>query len=123
MIEVWKDIPNWDGVYQVSNLGRVRSRDRVTVGVNGRIYKFKGRILKQSINSDGYLVLLLKYGRGTQKMARVHRLVMETFVPNTYSKETVNHIDLNKANNNITNLEWATRSEQNYHYHANKNRV
>ena len=108
MQEVWKDISGYDGYYRVSNLGNVMS-------VGGRKGTRANPItLKQSVNHDGYMKVRLIYN-GKDVTARVHRLVAETFIENTEGKDTVNHIDGNKKNNCVDNLEWADRSEQMYH--------
>ena len=97
MEEIWKDIKGFEGIYQVSNLGRVK---RVKTG----------RILKSDMNSKGYLrVGLCKNSIKSNK--RVHRLVAETFIPNPDNKSEVNHIDENKTNNSLDNLEWMTTKE------------
>ncbi len=101
MQEIWKDVPNYEGLYQVSNLGRVRSNH------NTRYHKPK--ILK-SIPRSGYVSVILcknKY----HKNVFIHRLVAECFVPNPQNKPCVNHIDGNKANPCATNLEWCTQKE------------
>lgn len=109
MQEVWKDITGYEGYYQVSNLGRVRSVDRMVKGKKENLRFVKGRILQPNL-SEGYLMVgLCKSGR--QSTIRVHRLVAEAFIPNPENKRTVNHIDENKLNNTITNLEWATDKE------------
>lgn len=77
----------------------------------------KARILQQRLNTDGYPIVKLTYF-GKKKTAKVHRLVAEAFIPNLENKETVNHIDGNKINSHISNLEWADRSEQLYHAYA-----
>ena len=95
--EVWKDIEGYEGRYQVSNLGRVK---RVTTG----------RILKSCKNRGGYLyVNLCKQGVVSNK--RIHRLVAQAFIPNPENKSDINHIDEDKTNNTVTNLEWTTRKE------------
>lgn len=97
MEEVWKDIKGYEGLYQISNLGRVK---RVTTG----------RILKGDKNKDGYLLVkLCKNSIGSNK--RIHRLVAEAFIPNPENKPQVNHIDENKINNRVDNLEWVTANE------------
>ena len=102
MEEEWKDIKNYEGLYQVSNWGRVKSLG------NGKNYKY-GRILKQSKNGRGYLfVSLCKSGK--KKNYTIHRLVAETFIPNPDNLPQVNHKDENKNNNKVENLEWCTPS-------------
>ena len=109
MQEVWKDITGYEGYYQVSNLGSVRSVDRMVKGKKESLRFVKGRILQPNL-SEGYLMVgLCKSGR--QSTIRVHRLAAEAFIPNPENKRTVNHIDENKLNNTITNLEWTTDRE------------
>lgn len=101
--ELWKDIKEYEGIYQVSNLGRIKS------------LKFmKEKILKPKKTSKGYLQVLL-YKNGKRKYFRIHRLVAETFVPNPYNKPEVNHIDGDKENNKENNLEWTTIQENRKH--------
>ena len=107
MIEEWKDIPRFDGCYQVSNFGNVRS---FSVSHKGfRRKEPKARAL--SLTHDGYQKVRL-VANGKDITVRIHRLVAEMFVPNPDGKETVNHIDGNKQNNRADNLEWADRTEQ-----------
>lgn len=103
MEEIWKPIANQRG-YFVSNLGRVwseRTRRIMTP-------------VQRSKNAP-YLSVVLRNDDGTQKTHNIHRLVAETFIPNPDGKETVNHLDGNKRNNEVSNLEWATRSENDRH--------
>ena len=97
MKELWKDIKEYEGIYQVSNLGRVK---RVETD----------RVLKGSKNKKGYLRVDL-YKNGSQSNKRIHRLVAQAFIPNPENKSQVNHIDENKTNNVISNLEWTTAKE------------
>ena len=114
---MWKDIKGFEGIYQVSNLGEVRSLDR-TVSFNGKSMAIKGEIKKQSLVNKGYMkVTLYKNNVGTGKY--VHRLVAETFINNKDNKPTVNHKDFNKLNNNVDNLEWNTYFENNQHSFVN----
>ena len=108
MSEVWKDIPDFEGSYQVSNMGRVRSVDRVVTYKDGRMGKYKGRVLKPPINSGGYKIIKLSNdNRVTNK--RVHRLVLEAFKPHVNMEDLqVNHMDGDKLNNHLINLEWVT---------------
>ena len=98
MEEIWKDIKGYEGLYQVSNLGRVKSKERE---------RTKGGILKPSIVRNYYRVILCKNGK--TKSYAVHRLVAETFIPNINNYEVVNHKDENKLNNSESNLEWCTQ--------------
>lgn len=104
-MEIWKDIVGYEGLYQVSNLGRIRSLDRYD-----RLGRFhKGKIRASKDNGKGYLVLPLKHN-GVQKMISVHRTVAMAFIDNPNELPEVNHIDGNKTNNHSSNLEWCDRS-------------
>lgn len=106
--EIWKDILGYEGFYQVSNLGRVRSVDRIVKGSFGSQHK-KSIILAPAINTAGYYsVALTRNAKG--KTFRVHRLVAEAFIPNPGNYPIINHKDENKLNNNVNNLEWCTYS-------------
>lgn len=108
MKEEWKDIKGFEGVYMISNYGRVLSLPRHGSHTTEPI------IRSISLTKDGYQkVRLLHCGKDTT--ARIHRLVAEAFVDNPDGKETVNHIDGNKENNRADNLEWADRHEQMVH--------
>ena len=106
--EIWKDVAEYEGFYQVSNKGNVRSvarKDSI-----GR--KRDGRILKPAYDRGGYLnVGLCKNGKSKTK--NVHRLVAETFIPKPKGFLEVNHKDENKSNNRVENLEWCTREYNN----------
>lgn len=92
--EIWKDILGYEGLYQVSNFGRVKS------------LKFgKERILKLTKDKDGYLIVNL-YKAGRIKTVKVHRLVAEAFLPNPDNLPLINHKDEDKSNNIVSNLEW-----------------
>jgi hypothetical protein len=96
--EVWKDIKGFDGLYQVSNLGRIKS---LRYGTN---------ILKPFLTGKGYLTVDLCF-KGKRKSVRVHRLVADAFIPNPTNKSQINHINGNKKDNSVKNLEWNTQSE------------
>ena len=100
-MEIWKDIPGFEGLYQASNEGRIRSLTR-------QVYNYikPGRILKSNIKNSGYLYLSISNGNNKFKHANVHRLVALAFIPNPDSKPQVNHKDGNRLNNNVDNLEW-----------------
>lgn len=106
MEEVWKDIPDYEGLYQISNFGNVKSISRMS-------YKRKCEtiIKKPCLSGKGYLKVTLCKD-GTKKYVFIHRLVAQMFIPNPENKLTVDHIDRNKLNNNVNNLRWATYSEQ-----------
>lgn len=97
MNEIWKDIEGYDGKYKISNFGNVYSEK-------------SNRILKYNINKQGYSYVVLT-NEGYRKTHKIHRLVAQAFIPNTENKLEVNHIDENKTNNNVNNLEWSTRKE------------
>jgi len=109
MEEEWKDIKGYEGFYQISNLGRVKSLG----GWCGTV-KRKPIIRSTSFTHDGYEKVRLIH-KGKDRTVRIHRLVAEAFIPNPYKKDTVNHIDGNKQNNVVSNLEWINRSEQMIH--------
>lgn len=112
-MEAWKDIPGYEGLYQVSNYGRVKGLER-SVENNHRSHRPE-RIVAQSeagkpTNGQRYLQVGL-WHNGKVKRFLVHRLVAEAFVPNPESKGTVNHKNTNKHDNRAENLEWATQKE------------
>lgn len=113
MEEVWKDIIHYEGMYQVSNLGRVRAVDRIVDSapeVGSRIAY--GHILSITMNERGYMkVTLYKHNKGKQEY--IHRLVAMAFIPNPENLPQVNHKDENKSNNEVSNLEWCSCSYNN----------
>ena len=113
--EVWRDIEGYEGLYQVSNMGRVKSlgrKDRF-----GRV--IKERILEPAVTHNGYLRVGLHVD-GKRKMLRVHRLVCEAFHENPDNKSEVNHVNENKTDNRACNLEWSTRTENCNHGSRNE---
>ena len=118
MQEEWRDVVGYENVYQVSNLGNVRSVDRYYNQVNGKNgncnHIYKGRTLKQFKNNAGYMQVQLSY-RYKSIPKRVHRLVAEAFLDNPNNYKCVNHIDGSKENNNVNNLEWCSYSHNNRH--------
>ena len=113
MIEIWKDISGYEGLYQVSNLGRVKSLEK-WVQNHGKLQHHPEKIKKLCIKPNGYLTLQL-YKDNKPKNCHVHRLVAEAFLPNPDNKSTVNHINGDKQDNRAANLEWSTYTENNKH--------
>ena len=113
MEEQWVDIAGYEGICQVSNYGRLRSLDRVDAAG----HKLKGRIRKHGIDTDGYHIIgLCKDGK--MRTFKVHRLVMESFSGMSSTALEVNHIDGNKGNNHVDNLEWSTCKDNHEHAKA-----
>ena len=117
----WVDIPGYVGYYQVSNVGQVKSLDRVVDFYNRHNKTFvprlrKGTLLKPSTAPNGYLIVTLQK-EGVKKWKTVHRLVAETFIDNVYNLPQINHIDCIKVNNHYKNLEWCTPSQNLLHAH------
>lgn len=116
--EVWRDIWSFEGSYQVSNFGNVRSLDRYIYHPRmGKIFR-KGKMLKQSYASKGYKQVCLN-DNGRTTTFRVHRLVAMMFIENPDNLETVNHIDGNKENNHVSNLEWCSVADNLRHASVN----
>lgn len=116
--EVWKDIKDHKN-YMVSNLGRVRSKDRSNgIDSKGRVLFKPGTILRFAVDSAGYyMARLFEWGVKPKKIhsKKVHRLVAEAFIPNPENKPQVNHKKGNRKDNRATELEWATSEENMYH--------
>lgn len=118
MKEEWRNIPEYEGLYAISNLGRVKSLARIVKRKDGTRQKYETRILRHHISNKGYhQVELRKNSRS--KYPLIHRLVAEVFIENPDNKPQVNHIDGNKGNNRIDNLEWVTSSENAIHAFKN----
>ena len=115
---MWKDIPGYEGLYQASDMGEIKSIRRwVNNGQpSGRYVEEK--ILKPVLSGRGYeQVMLRKNGKSVHQY--VHRLVALTFLANPSNKKAINHKDGNKRNNSVNNLEFVSYSENNYHAYAN----
>jgi len=114
MIEEWKDVQGYEGSYQISDYGKVKSLQRKvnTRNVGGRISKEK--ILKSSLNAYGYPLVVLCCNN-IRTTTLVHRLVAKAFINNLNNCPQVNHKDGNKQNNKLENLEWVTQSENEKH--------
>jgi hypothetical protein len=115
-MDLWKDIPNYEGLYQANILGEIRSLDHIRKNGNNQ-YIQKGKLLKFNKNPNGYLQVRLSKN-GVAKTYRVNRIIALTFIDNPLNKKTVNHINGNKQDNRVENLEWATMKEQIKHQHS-----
>lgn len=116
-IETWEFINEFEGLYQISNTGRVKSIERNEsynrYGVD--LMRIRNeRILKQGYTKDGYKMCILNKGNVSYNKS-IHRLVAEAFITNPENKPRVNHIDRNRGNNKVSNLEWATHEEDSHH--------
>jgi len=112
--EIFKDIQEYVGIYQVSNYGRIKSLSRLQKIHHGNYITLKERFLKPGIHRQGYLLIVL-CKNGICKTYQVHRLVAKYFIPNLQNKPEVNHKNGKKEENHIWNLEWCTPSENQKH--------
>ena len=106
-MEIWKDVPGFEGIYQVTRDGRVRSLDRTTLYKDKHLRFVSGREMKPFMDRHGYKVVTLKKNR-YKKHWFVHRIVGITYIPNPDNLPQINHKDEVKTNNNVENLEWCT---------------
>lgn len=114
MKELWKDILDYEYKYQISNYGRVKIKENISQRMNMgelRDYVQKSKIMNPTRNGYGYLKVRLTDINGKAKNLYVHRLVALHFIPNPKNEPQVNHINGDKTDNNINNLEWNSRSE------------
>jgi hypothetical protein len=109
MNETWKPVRGYENSYEVSDLGRLRSLDRAVKNNKG-IANLRGKVLKLSYSNGGYYSYRFK-----GKTIRLHRIVAQSFVTNPENKPQVNHIDGNRKNNMVNNLEWVTNRENKIH--------
>lgn len=118
-MEIWKPVKNYEGLYEVSNIGRVRSLTRYVTNydINNKNYSkrlYIGKIIKGTIQKTGYKRVILSNGK--QKDYKfVHQLVAESFIPNPENKSCINHKNGRKLDNRANNLEWCTYKENNRH--------
>ena len=110
--EIFKDIPDYMGYYQVSNFGNIRSVDRKVTYRDGKKVFYRGK--ERATSKSEYNLAVLSKG-GKIRAFKVSRLVAKLFIPNPKKLKVVNHIDGNKHNDHFSNLEWCTTSENNIH--------
>ena len=116
--EEWRDVVGYEGLYQVSNMGIVKSLSRRIVYKDGREYNYPSKVMKNQKVSTGYRSVTL-YRVNGKKQYYVHRLVAETFIPNPNNLSDVNHKDGCKTNNILSNLEWCSHSDNQKHAYKN----
>lgn len=113
-MEEWRDIPGYNGYYQISNMGRVKSSDRSVLSKDGRTKKLRGKILIPRKCSNGYLAMSLSLN-GNVGQPLLHRLVAIAFVKGFEEGKEVNHINEDKTDNRASNLEWITHQKNSVH--------
>lgn len=113
--ETWKDIPGYEGKYQISNLARVKSLERTRINIKGAgVFPVREKILKGCIGKEGYPLVSLSKDSQVRHF-RIHRLVAIAFIPNPMNKPTVNHKNGIRRDTRLENLEWCTNSENHLH--------
>lgn len=113
MCEVWKDIDGFEN-YQISDLGRIKSKQRIVTNQNGSYVKSE-KILKTHVMKCGYLAIVLRDKEQKRHLLKIHRLLAENFIPNPNNYPFINHIDGDKTNCNLDNLEWCTPKQNTQH--------
>ena len=109
--EIWATVKGYEGIYEVSTFGNVRSVDRKIECSNGRVSVLKGKIISTSCNPDNGYVYVMLYKGGTMKKHYVHRLVATAFIPNPDNLPDVDHINEDVTNNTLENLQWLSHKD------------
>lgn len=112
--EIWKPIEGYEGYYQVSTFGNVRSLDRLVLDKNCKSRFIKGVQIKPCVHHKGYLEVHLSKDN-EEKIFKVHRLVAQAFIPNPEGLPQINHKNCDKTDNHVFNLEWCTNTENHKH--------
>ena len=118
MQEIWKAVRGYEGFYQVSNEGRIRGVDRIVRSKGSGTRQYYGQILSTPVASNGYNIVTLYNNTGKRISASVHRIILDAFQPNNDPNLECNHINGNKNDNRLKNLEWVTHSENKLHAFA-----
>lgn len=113
--EIWKDVFGYEGLYQISNFGNLKSMDKIAINPRYGNQKLNGKTISTHKNKKtGYISCKIYKGSGA-KTVKIHRLVAQSFIPNPYNKPQVNHKNGVKSDNNVKNLEWVTARENQIH--------
>jgi hypothetical protein len=110
----WRDVPGYEGLYQVSSDGMVRSVDRTVLRSDGTYRFYASQVLNIYEGKSGYMHVIL-HKDGKRKNMYVHRMVADAFIPKMDGKDVVNHKDYDRRNNTVNNLEWCTCRENIHH--------
>lgn len=114
--EIWKDVKDYEGFYQISSYGNIRSLNKRVIINNKECIIDRIKLLKKRKCKQGYEIITITYNKKV-KCFKIHRLVAQAFLENINNKRCVNHKDFNKSNNNIINLEWVTNKENTKHFY------
>lgn len=115
MIEHWNKVTDFEEMYEVSNMGNIRSLDRKVRGSFNLYAIKKGQKIKPVLNQSGYATVILCNGPTGSKRKTIHRIVALAFIPNPENKPFINHINGNRTDNRVINLEWCTPAENAMH--------
>lgn len=105
-VEIWKPVVGYEGLYECSSMGNVRSLDRYVNSKNGSFALKKGKTLKPYVSKQGYCIVSI-----VDKVKKIHRIVAEAFIPNPENKPYIDHINTDKTDNRVENLRWVTPKE------------